>query len=58
MTAWCEFPSCHALIVMGPETKGTKRCYVHLRAKFDEEGDDERLERVCKTMGWRRAKPR
>jgi hypothetical protein len=55
---YCAHPSCKALLLTLPGATLTRTCDSHAGQRPPEESDEERMERVCREMGWRRAKER
>jgi len=58
VTRRCGMPDCDVIIVVTRGTDDTNRCLEHQGQRAPAESDDERMERVCREMGWRRAKER
>ena len=58
MTRICQQDGCKTVIYFGPGTTVTRHCLAHRANAYVDESDDERMERVCREMGWRRAKER
>jgi|SoimicmetaTmtHMA_FD_contig_61_1828404_length_1495_multi_2_in_0_out_0_2 hypothetical protein len=51
----CAMPECNSIIVIGRGAADTNRCLEH-QGQRATESDEERMERVCREMGWRRTK--
>jgi hypothetical protein len=58
MIRTCLYNGCNTLLLTTAGATVTRHCSEHRDSRNVEESDDERIERVCREMGWRRAKER